>query len=138
MRTLVQFGHALMFAGALSLTACGGSALATDVNAKVQAVFAQLGNTLIPDLQSALAVDLAKTAIEASAPVVAAVPSAIASVAATPAAKRPCDSANTRMRMAPEQGRTPAAITVPAALRQEKAPSRRLGSGAWTWPHSSR
>ena len=70
-------------------------------------------------------------------PVVTAVPSAIAKVAATPAAKSPCASANTSTRIAPEQGRTPAAITVPTAARQENAPSSSAGSGAWTWPHSS-
>ncbi len=37
-----------------------------------------------------------------------------------PAANRPCASANTSTRIAPEQGATPAAITVPAASRQEK------------------
>ena len=76
-----------------------------------------------------IAVDLAKTAMEASAPVVTAVPSAIAKVAATPAANSPCASANTSTRIAPEQGRMPAAITVPAASRQENAPSSSAGIG---------
>ena len=69
---------------------------------------------------------------------VTAVPSAIANVASTPAANRPCASANTSTRIAPEQGRTPAAITVPAASRQENAPSSAAGSGAWTQPQSVR
>ena len=68
---------------------------------------------------------------------VTAVPSAIANVASTPAANSPCASANTSTRIAPEQGRTPAAITVPAASRQENAPSSAAGSGAWTQPQPS-
>src|SRR5215204_1093391 len=47
---------------------------------------------------------LANTASVAIAPVVNAVPSAIAKVAATPAAKSPCASAKTRTTMAPAQG----------------------------------
>ena len=63
-----------------------------------------------------IAADLAKTAIHASAPVVTAVPRAMAKVAATPAAKSPCASAKTKTRIAPEHGRAPAAMTVRGAV----------------------
>ena len=76
---------------------------------------------------------------QASAPVVTAVPSAMAKVAATPAANSPCASANTSTRIAPEQGRAPAAITVPAALRQEKRAVERRGIGRMQQcPHRQR
>ena len=71
------------------------------------------------------------------APVVSAVPSAMAKVAAIPAAKRPCDRANTRTMRAPAQGRMPAAMATPAMSRK---PVRRLsscGGGMWTWSQSS-
>ena len=73
----------------------------------------------------------------ASAPVVIAVPSAMAKVAATPAQKIPCAMEKTSTSIAPEQGREPAVTTVSAASRQEKAglPSVR-GSGMWKWPQS--
>ena len=78
---------------------------------------------------SRIAVDLAKTATQASAPVATAVPIAMAKAAATPAANSPCAIANTSTRIAPEHGRAPAAITVPAAARHEKGPlsSSRIG-----------
>ena len=71
------------------------------------------------------------------APVVIAVPSDMAKVAATPARNTPCASENTSTRMAPEQGREPAAITVAAAPRHEKPSPSLRGSGAWSWPHSA-
>ena len=58
---------------------------------------------------------LAKTASAAIAPVVSAVPSAMAKVAAMPAANTPAPSAKTRTMIAPAQGRMPAASTTPAA-----------------------
>ncbi len=73
---------------------------------------------------------LARTAVLASAAVVVAVPSDIAKTANTPVEKIPCAKAKTRTRIAPEQGRDPAAIIVKRALFQENpAPSER-GSGA--------
>src|SRR6266702_6732134 len=48
---------------------------------------------------------LASTALAARAPVVRAVPAAIASVAQTPILKAPCAKAKTSTNIAPEQGR---------------------------------
>ena len=57
-KLLVNLGMALMFAGALSACSVG---ITADANSAVTKVLAQLGNTLIPDLLSAEAVDMAKT-----------------------------------------------------------------------------
>ena len=65
---------------------------------------------------------LANTASVAIAPVVSAVPSAIAKVAAMPAAKSPCESAKTSTTIAPAQGRMPAASTTPASSRSSRQP----------------
>src|ERR1700723_222876 len=75
---------------------------------------------------------LAKTAAQARAPVVSAVPSDIAKTAATPAGKTFLAKEKTRTRMAPEQGLEPAATTVAAAPRQENPSPSWLGSGAWS------
>ena len=77
-----------------------------------------------PALAYLTAAFLAKTAVLARAAVVIAVPSDIASTAKIPAEKIPCAKAKTRTKIAPEQGRAPAASIVSRALFQENpAPS---------------
>ena len=65
---------------------------------------------------------------------VIAVPSPITKVEATPAQNMPCASANTRTRIAPEQGRMPTAKIVPNPRRQPPGPDSSLGTGPWEWP----
>ncbi len=80
---------------------------------------------------SLMAMPLARTAVAARAAVVMAVPSAITTVAAMPARKMPCERAKTSTRIAPEQGRAPAATTVDTDSRQENPSPSVAGSGAW-------
>src|ERR1700730_5125807 len=81
-------------------------------------------------LEYLIATFLASTVVLASAAVVVAVPSDIAKTARTPVEKVPCAKAKTSTRIAPEQGRDPAAPIVNSAPFQENpAPSER-GSGA--------
>ena len=54
----------------------------------------------------------------------------IAATAKTPAAKIPCAKAKTSSKIAPEQGRNPAATIVNKALFQENPLPSVLGSGA--------
>ena len=57
---------------------------------------------------------------------VIAVPSPITKVAAMPAQNRPCASANTSTRIAPEQGRMPTAKIAPRPRRQPPGPASSL------------
>ena len=68
---------------------------------------------------------------------VIAVPSPITKVAAMPAQNRPCASANTSTRIAPEQGRMPTAKIAPKPRRQPPGPASSLGTGPWEWPQCS-
>ena len=81
------------------------------------------------------ATPLAVTASTAMVATVIAVPSPITKVAATPAQNRPCASANTSTRIAPEQGRMPTAKIAPkpappAAGTGELAGFRTMGVAA--------
>src|SRR5262245_49909123 len=71
-----------------------------------------------PALEYLTATSLASTAVLASAAVVIAVPNDIAKTAKTPVGNIPCAKAKTRTRIAPEQGRDPAATIVNKALFQ--------------------
>jgi hypothetical protein len=75
---------------------------------------------------------LAKTAMAAMALVVIAVPSAMAKVAAMPAARRPWAREKTSTISAPAQGRIPAAKATPAMSRQRVRRSSASGGGMWT------
>ena len=60
---------------------------------------------------------------------VIAVPSPITKVAAMPAQNRPCASANTSTRIAPEHGRMPTAKIAPSPRCQPPGPASSLGVG---------
>src|SRR6202171_4967917 len=79
----------------------------------------------------------ADTAITAWPPTGMGVPSPITKVAAIPAQNNPCASANTRTRIAPEQGLTPTAKIAPNPRRQPPGPASSPGSGPWEWPQCS-
>ena len=80
---------------------------------------------------------LAETATTAMAATVIAVPSPISKVAAMPAQNRPCASANTSTRIAPEQGRMPTVRIAANPRRQPPGPASSLGVGPWEWPQCS-
>ena len=65
---------------------------------------------------------------------VMAVPRPMTKVEATPAQNRPCASAKTSTRMAPEQGRSPTAMIADSPRRQPPLPASCSGSGPCEWP----
>ena len=72
---------------------------------------------------------LAPTATVAIAATVIAVPNPISSVAPMPVQNKSCASAKISTMIAPEQGRSPTAITADRPRRQPPAPASSAGSG---------
>ena len=94
----------------------------------------------IPNPDRALAMRLATvralTATVAIAATVMAVPNPMISVAAVPVQNRSWASAKMRTMIAPEQGRSPTAMTADRPRRQPPAPASSAGSGPCAWPQA--